>query len=105
MSDRALIRQIGSYVRHHRLQQNRTQEDVANAAGISRSTLSLLERGETVTLLTFVQVIRVLDLLHLMDAFEVSQRPSPIELAKRERRKRQRASSSDKDGNPVGEET
>ncbi|MDZ7773081.1 MAG: helix-turn-helix transcriptional regulator [Balneolaceae bacterium] len=104
MSDMALIQQIGSYIKHHRLQQNRTQHEVAKAAGISRSTLSLLERGEAVTLLTFIQIIRVLDLLHLMDAFEVSQRPSPIELAKQERRKRQRARHVGKNDNSAGEE-
>jgi len=37
------------------LEQNKTQEMLSQAAGISRLTLSLLERGETVTLATFMQ--------------------------------------------------
>ena len=46
-------------------------------AGISRSTLSLLERGETVTLSTLIQVLRVLGQLNIMQAFTVQQNISP----------------------------
>lgn len=41
MSDYALAQTIGAFVKHHRLVQNKTQEEVAAAANISRSTLSL----------------------------------------------------------------
>ena len=59
MSDNALSEQIGHFIKHYRLQQNKTQEEVATKAGMSRSTLSLLERGETVTLASLIQVLRV----------------------------------------------
>jgi transcriptional regulator with XRE-family HTH domain len=95
MSDKALIEQIGAFIKHHRLRQNKTQSEVADEAGISRSTLSLLERGETVTLLTLIQVLRVLDQLHIMDAFRVEEKVSPIALAKLEKEKRKRASRRD----------
>ena len=93
MSEKALVGQIAAFVKHHRLEQNKSQEQLANAAGISRSTLSLLERGETVTLATLIQVLRVLDLLHIMDEFTVEQSISPLVLAKMERNKRKRAGS------------
>lgn len=92
MSDKALVGQIGDFVKHHRMDQNKTQEVLANAAGISRSTLSLLEQGETVTLATLIQVLRVLDQLQVMDAFVVQQTVSPLALAKLARDKRKRAS-------------
>jgi transcriptional regulator with XRE-family HTH domain len=91
MSDQALAAYIGSFVKHHRLEQNKTQDVLSHEAGISRSTLSLLERGETVTLATLIQVLRVLDQLQVMDAFEVQQRISPLALAKAEQGKRHRA--------------
>ncbi|NTV21516.1 MAG: helix-turn-helix transcriptional regulator [Chlorobium limicola] len=91
MSDQALAAHIGAFVRHHRLEQNRTQDALAHAAGISRSTLSLLERGQTVTLATLIQVLRVLDQLQVMDAFVVEQRVSPLALARMQKEKRQRA--------------
>ncbi len=95
MTDQAVAMALGSYIKHHRLQQNKTQTQVAKAAQISRSTLSLLERGQTVTLSTLIRVLRVLGQLHALQTFEVHQRPSPIALAKLEQKQRQRAS---KDG-------
>jgi len=99
MSDKALSETIGAFIKKHRLNQNKTQEEVSTAAGISRSTLSLLERGETVTLTTFLQVIRILDLLHIMDTFEVKDQISPIDYAKLQKNKRQRARNKNEDTN------
>lgn len=93
MSDQAISDTIGAFVRHHRLSQNKSQNEVAKAANVSRSTLSLMERGETVTLATFLQVLRVLDLLYIMDSFKVNDQISPIELAKLDRKKRKRATA------------
>lgn len=91
MSDKALAIHIGAFIKHHRMEQNKTQEVLAKAAGISRSTLSLLERGETVTLATFIQVLRVLDKLYVLDVFSVQQDISPLMLARMEKEKRKRA--------------
>lgn len=93
-----MLADIGRFVQQHRLNQNRSQEDVATAAGISRSTLSLLERGEVVRLDTFIQVLRVLDLLHVLSVFEVEEQISPVAYAKMKKDQRQRAS-----GNQVNE--
>lgn len=91
MSDKGLLQQIGKFVKHHRLQQNRSQSDVSTAASLSRSTLSLLERGEKINLISLLQVLRVLDLLHIMEFFKVEEEISPIEYAKLQKKKRQRA--------------
>lgn len=96
MSDRALAKHIGKFVRHHRVEQNKTQDQLSEAAGISRSTLSLLERGETVTVATLLQVLRVLDQLPILNAFEVNETISPIALAKLQKEKRQRVRSKGK---------
>ncbi len=93
MSDNSLAKQIGLFVRHHRMKQNKTQDELAAAARISRSTLSLLERGETVTVTTLLQVLRVLDQLQVLNEFEVRETLSPLALAKLQKVKRQRASS------------
>lgn len=95
-SDKALSETIGKFIKHHRTKQQLTQQELADKASISRSTLSLLERGETVTLSTLLQVLRVLDLLHIMDAFTVEKTISPIALAKAEQVERQRVRSKGK---------
>lgn len=91
ISDKALMETIGAFVLHHRLNQNKSQSDVAKAANLSRSTLSLLERGEKIALNSLIQVLRVLELLHIMDVFKVKNEISPIEYAKLQKNKRQRA--------------
>ena len=92
MSDKALVQGIGKFIQHHRLNQNLSQDSVARAAGISRSTLSILERGGKVTLSSLIQVLRVLDLLHIMDVFKVDTRPSPLAYAKLKLKERKHAS-------------
>jgi transcriptional regulator with XRE-family HTH domain len=94
MSDQALAAHIGRFVKEKRIEQNKTQDALAHAAGISRSTLSLLERGETVTLSTLLQVLRVLDQLQVLDVFTIQPLVSPLLLAKTELKKRRRARST-----------
>lgn len=96
LSDKALAEYIGAFVKHHRLQQNKTQSELSAAAGISRSTLSLLERGETVTIATLIQVLRVLDQLSVLSSFEVKETFSPLAQARKQKEKRRRARGSSK---------
>lgn len=105
MSDDAISRQIGEFVKHYRVQQNKTQELLAKEAGISRSTLSLLERGETVTVATLIQVLRVLDVLQVFDRFTIARQHSPLLLARAEQKQRQRAVSAKKNDNENNSDT
>ena len=93
MSDAAIVKQMGDFIRHTRLQQNITQVKLAEMAGLNRWTISQIERGESVTLTTLIQVLRVLDILYVLNHFEVNNEISPIEYAKLQEKKRQRARS------------
>lgn len=93
MSDIAISDLIGSFIKHHRLDQNLTQGEVSKAAGISRSTLSLLERGQKVNLSSLIQVLRVLDKLSVLEDFKVQRLISPMLLAEMDQKKRYRARS------------
>lgn len=93
MSDDRIARQIGEFIGHHRMEQNRTQEMLAKDAGISRSTLSLMERGEIVTVATLIRVLRVLDQLQVLNGFTIVRQQSPLLLAKEEKNRRQRVIS------------
>ena len=94
LSDKDILINLGEFIQQARLKQNKTQAQVAKAAAISRSTLSLLERGETVTTLTLLQVLRVLDLLHLLEVFRHKAEISPVEYYKMQEKKRKRASGN-----------
>jgi len=91
VSDGALMETIGSFIKYHRLQQNKTQDQLAKDAGIARSTLSLFEKGMNTSLLVFIQLLRTLKLLHLLNEFQVKPQISPLQLAKLEHKKRIRA--------------
>jgi len=91
MSDKAIIGAIGAYIRHQRLEQNKTQAQVAKEAGINRWTLSQIENGESITLATLIQILRVLDLIHLLSIFTIKEIISPIEYAKLKKKKKRRA--------------
>lgn len=96
MSDDHMAQQIGQFVKHHRMEQHKTQDMLANDAGISRSTLSLLERGKTVTVATLIQVLRVLDQLQVMNSFTIVRQESPLLLARAEKGRKQRVKASSK---------
>ena len=91
-SDKSLMETIGNFIQSNRLNQNKSQDQVAAAAGISRSTLSLLERGEKVKIDSLIQVLRVLNLLYIMSVFKVQDQISPIEYAKLKKKQRKQAS-------------
>ena len=98
-TDQGLLNIIGEFVQQTRLQQNKTQQQVAEAAGINRSTVGQIEKGNGGTLLSLLQILRVLGQLPVLSAFEVEQKISPLQLAKLEQQKRQRARNKGTDDN------
>jgi transcriptional regulator with XRE-family HTH domain len=95
MSDPALLELLGKFIQQTRLRQNKTQQQVATAAGINRSTMVQIENGGGGTMLSFIQILRALEQLQLFQNFEINQQQlSPLQLAKLEQKKRQRASAT-----------
>lgn len=90
-SDQFYLEQIGNYIRQQRLDQNRTQSELANSAGLSRSTLVQLESGKRVNLISMVQALRALKKLHVLNEMEYIPAISPLKLAALEQQQRQRA--------------
>ncbi len=89
-SDAGLQAMIGQFIQQSRIRQNKSQQEVADAAGINRSTLSQIENGRGGTLITLIQILRVLDQVSFLKVFQVEERPSPLYLAKMEMKKRKR---------------
>ncbi len=94
LTDKAIIREIGAYVKHYRLQQNKTQALIASQAGLNRWTISQLENGEAISLQSLIQILRALDLLHIFDVFKIEKQLSPLRMAKLEHQERKRARST-----------
>lgn len=92
MSENAIIREMAAFIKQVRLKKNITQGQLSEKAGISRSTLSDFEQGNPVSLTTFIQLLRALDQLPLLEYFAARTVVSPLQLAKLEAKKRKRAS-------------
>lgn len=81
LNDEAIEKKIGFYVKRVRQRQGKTQQELAQQADISRSTLSLLEAGESGNLKTLIKVLRVLQKLSAFKEFEFIETFSPLALA------------------------
>ena len=91
MSDAAIIAALGKFIKQKRLQENKTQAQLAKEAGLNRSTLVQIENGESITLTSLIQILRVLNQLHLLDAFTIEEKISPMDYVKMKEKKRLRA--------------
>ena len=94
MSDPAILEVLGNFIQKTRLSRNKTQQEISDMAGINRSTLVQIEKGNGSTLLSFIQTLRALEQLPVLDSFEIKQEISPLQLAKIEMKKRLRASKN-----------
>ena len=93
LSDQAILRELGLFVKETRLKLNYTQNDLAEKAGVHRVTISEFEHGlRSISLITFIELLRALDLLDVLDAFQTRAVISPLQMARLEAQKRQRAS-------------
>src|SRR4051812_8655896 len=93
-SDKQLLKQVGAFIKQHRLSQNKTQQQLSKLAGINRGTLAEFENGKAVNLLTFIQLLRSLNLLHMLAPFNYVPQLSPLIVAEMEHKMRKRASKS-----------
>lgn len=96
-----VLREVGSRINRYRLQQNRTIDDLAAAAGVSTRTAVRAEHGESPTLATLIKLLRALGRLDALDALLPAPLVSPLQVAAlgRERR-RARAKSSPRGRGP-----
>jgi hypothetical protein len=102
-SDAAILSTIGQRIRTERLNQNRTQLEIANAAGLGIRVIERLENGRGCLLGNLVRILRVLGKIDQIDALLPEPGVSPLELARRAGR--QRLGASGKRGRPPARRT
>lgn len=93
MSDSAIVKQIGQFIKNTRLGLNKTQTQLAKDAGLNRWTISQVENGESINLTSLIQLLRALDSLHVLENLKVRAEISPLAYAKLKKEQRKRASS------------
>ena len=90
-SPAAIAEELGERLKQARLNVDRTQVQLAELAGVTRKSVLNAEKGK-VSLEVLVAIMGALRLTAQLDNFLPIQEVSPIQLAKLQGRKRQRAS-------------
>lgn len=93
MTDDAIAAEIGARIEQLRLEKNLTQQQVADAVGLSRVSYGKLVRGQG-KFTNVIAVLRALDQLALVEEFVPEVGFSPMELLKLKGKQRRRARSS-----------
>ncbi len=92
-TDLAILSEIGERVSRRRLDLNLTQAKLAEAADVSKRTIERMEKGESVQLTSFVQILRALDLVGNLECV-VPKAETKEELPESGGKPRKRASSA-----------
>ena len=92
LNNQAIRKEIGDRVRRERLNQDITQEALARSAGVSRRVVLDLEAGKGCGLSSFIEILRALRKLDQLDALIPDPGISPLQLARLQGKRRQRAS-------------
>src|ERR1700761_9181371 len=96
LSNTALVKQVAAHVKQLRLGKNWSQGQLATQSGLDRATISQLENGRAATLLTLVKVLRALDKLYILNAFNEEPEVSPLQMLKLQQKQRTKASPAKK---------
>lgn len=95
-SDNAVLTEFGKRIAGTRLNNNWTQAELANKAGVSKSTVEHIEKGQSTQLLNMVKILRALGFLNQFISIVPELGPSPMELLMQsknlQKNKRKRAS-------------
>lgn len=85
--DADVLVQIGKRLARLRKASGLNQGEVAERAGLDRSTVSRAEQGDNPTLLTIVRLLRVYGRLAALDSFIPEPGVSPMRLVREARRR------------------
>jgi transcriptional regulator with XRE-family HTH domain len=81
-TDPEVLREIGRRLARLRKARDITQAEVAELAGIDRTTVSRAEQGDNPTLLTLLRLLRVYGRVSTLDAFIPEPEVSPMALVR-----------------------
>jgi transcriptional regulator with XRE-family HTH domain len=95
-SSETIIKALFDRLEEIRLSRNISQADLAREAGVSRSTITRLARGENISMDSFVRIMQALDLTDNLAALLPNPTVRPVERVRLAGNERLRASSKRK---------
>lgn len=82
MTNEALLQYVGKQMRQMRINARLSQQQLAERAGISRSTITQVENGKGMKMESVIAILRVLNKLEILNNFETQALVSPLLIAK-----------------------
>lgn len=93
-TDEAILEQLGQRLSRQRIDMRLTQADLAERAGVGKRTVERIEAGEPAQSSSLVRILRVLDLLGVLDELLPEAGPRPMDQLRHRGRRPQRVSNS-----------
>ncbi len=90
-TDAAILEEVGHRLGRHRLALNLTQGELADQAGVSKSTVERIERGESAQLSSWIRILRALGFVEGLNQLVPAPTISPIAQLKLRGKERKRA--------------
>ena len=78
MSNPAILVEIGKRLKEYRIRNDMTQKDVVEHVGVGIDTVLRVERGDNISTLKLIAILRSLDMLENLDEFIPKLPVSPI---------------------------
>lgn len=90
-NNRFILRELGQRIKEIRIKRSLTQQELAQNAGVSFSTIARIENGTSVNMENYMKILRILNLLQNIDLLVPEQQIAPEDILERTPR-RQRVS-------------
>ena len=103
LTDEQIEASLCGQLEAERLRRNVTQAELARQAGVSVRTIRRMEKGEGVSLATFIRTMKALNLEDRLETLFPDQSIQPIERVRKTMQVRERASGTRKSGKPTGD--
>ncbi len=94
LSDKQIVSQLASRLKHYRIRKHYTQHELAVKSGVSLNSIQNLEHGEMVSLRVLLPVLRALKLTGNLEGLVPDVSLSPIQLLRQQEEKKQRVKKS-----------
>ena len=90
LSDPVILQRLGGRVRNYRMRMEMTQGELAEKSGVSMGTVVRLERGDTVSVLLLISILRTLGVLENLETLLPELGISPMQMRKMQGKEVQR---------------
>jgi transcriptional regulator with XRE-family HTH domain len=100
LTDKAIVETLCKSIKQMRLNTNISQEELSEKSGVNRVTISRMETGKAINLMTLIQLLRALEKLELLNYLNEEPEISPMMVMEAQQKLRKKASPTTRNSNP-----